>query len=64
MAGVRILGPMRTDAAEPDGVVPGQLATVPMRLVRRGRHLVVEPDEPLPALMAREVREVLEAGRR
>jgi hypothetical protein len=45
-------------------VVPKQPASVPMRLVRRGKTVAVEPDQPLPTLTAEEVRTILESGRR
>ncbi len=54
----------RLEISERDGVILMQPAPVPMRLVRRGRHLAVEPDEPLPTLTASEVRDILESGRR
>jgi len=47
-----------------DGRVELEPATVPMRLVRRGSGLVVEPTVDLPPLTVEDVRDVLERIRR
>ena len=46
------------------GVLEIEPASVPMRLVRRGRGLVATTDEPLPFIGADEAREVTESLRR
>jgi AbrB family looped-hinge helix DNA binding protein len=54
----------RLEVSERDGAIVIQPASVPMRLVRRGKTVAVEPDQPLPTLTAEEVRTILESGRR
>jgi AbrB family looped-hinge helix DNA binding protein len=54
----------RLDVTERDGAIIIQPAPVPMRLVRRGKTLAIEPEQPLPTLTAEEVRAILESGRR
>jgi len=49
---------------EEDGRVVLEPPAVPMRLVRRGKGVVVVPEKPLPRLRAGQVRAVLESGRR
>lgn len=55
---------MRLLVTERDGIISIQPAPVAMRLVQRGDHVAVEPEEPLPPLTADMVRDVLESGRR
>ena len=55
---------MRLQVSERDGALVIQPTPAPMRLVRRGSGVAVEPDEALPTLSASEVRVILESGRR
>ena len=54
----------RLEITERDGALVLLPAPEPMRLVRKGDRLVVEPEHPLPTLTAEEVRTVLETVRR
>lgn len=47
-----------------DGMLEVSVAPMPMRLRRRGRHLVAVPERSLPTLTANLVREALEQSRR
>ena len=47
-----------------DGRLESEIAPTPMTLQKRGKGLVAVPDEELPPLSAREVREALEKARR
>jgi AbrB family looped-hinge helix DNA binding protein len=47
-----------------DGRIEIEVAPTPMRLERRGRHLVAVPERPLPPLNAEIVRDTLEKLRR
>jgi AbrB family looped-hinge helix DNA binding protein len=47
-----------------DGRIEIEPVSVPMRLVKKGRILVAEPDRPLPSLTTDIVRETLERVRR
>jgi AbrB family looped-hinge helix DNA binding protein len=47
-----------------DGRLEIEVASVTMKLVKRGKGLVAVPDEPLPRLTASEVRATLERTRR
>jgi len=47
-----------------DGAVVLEPPPTPVKLVRRGRGVVAEPERPLPKLTAEQVRAVLETGRR
>jgi AbrB family looped-hinge helix DNA binding protein len=52
------------DVSVRDGTVVLEPAPTPMRLVRRGKGVVAEPEEDLPPLSADLVRDVIEAHRR
>ena len=54
----------RLEARQEDGHIVLAPRPVAMRLVRKGRGLVVAPAKPLPPLRAAQVRAVLESGRR
>lgn len=54
----------RLDVSERDGAIILEPESVPMRLVGQGKRVAVEPEQPLPALTAAEVRAILESGRR
>jgi AbrB family looped-hinge helix DNA binding protein len=54
----------RLEIRQEDGQLVLAPRPVPMRLVRKGKGLVVEPGKPLPALRTSQVRAVLESGRR
>ena len=47
-----------------DGQLELEPVATPMRLVRQGKGLVATTDEPLPAIDADDVRDVLESQRR
>lgn len=47
-----------------DGRLEIEVPPTPMRLKKRGRHLVAVPDQELPALTADQVRATLEQTRR
>ena len=47
-----------------DGRIQIEPATVPMRVVKRGRRAVIEAESPMPVLTAEDVRSVLERVRR
>ena len=49
---------------EEDGRIVLEPPAVPMRLVRRGKGVVVVATKPLPRLRTGQVRSVLESGRR
>jgi AbrB family looped-hinge helix DNA binding protein len=55
---------MRLQLTEHDGALLVQPAPVSKRLVRRGKGVAIEADEPLGPLSASDVRAVLESGRR
>lgn len=52
------------EISERDGRLEIEPAPTPMRLVRRGRHLVAVPDADVPPLTSDIVRETLERVRR
>lgn len=49
---------------ERDGSMVFEPSVMPVRLVKRGKSWVAEPDEPLPTLTAEQVRATLESERR
>jgi AbrB family looped-hinge helix DNA binding protein len=53
----------RLEIRQEDGRLVLASPAVPMRLVRKGKGLVVQPGKPLPTLRAAQVRAVLESGR-
>lgn len=59
-----LTGGQELDVVERDGSIEISPLATPVRLVSREGVLVAEPDRPLPALTAEEVRDTLEHVRR
>lgn len=57
-------GPLEMEITARDGRIVIEPATIPTRLVRRGKRLwVLEPQKPTPVLTSEQTRETLEAVR-
>jgi AbrB family looped-hinge helix DNA binding protein len=59
-----LYGGQEIEVAAVDGKIEIEVPPTPMRLEKRGRHLVAVPERPLPPLTAELVRETLEKVRR